>query len=794
MRYFRLNTVPSFLLLTLLAACSFKSASDGKKADAMFTADQLQQVGGQITRANSQNVEKTFDLRVCLRDAATSRLIPDETFEVHGGPETLALTTNPEGCLMWTETLSFNPVASQVYVTLQRELRPTGAYRESAPISLSVGVSPWRDQAGVADLRYQKVSPLLPPESTADALAGKIPAGANGAPADDCAPRLTLPGYSFTFDGASYAIDRYLSLSIRRGYVLFLKPQVYTCRSLDHGPSSELVREGTRFHLQVAFVSGVTAEGKPAQFLSGFQSEVTADEKGQIATHLALANAFTDEILVRNRVSLLVELAPAGGDRLQPVAGQAVLSGLGSSAAGSGDFAVLPVGAAAQDRPATQSEAWNGGVLLTPAPTLTVTPEKMLAEATRKKPEARWVELDESDLARKSERDFLARRGFRDEAATRAFLARLCTAAPDDTQRARCESDPAVYFDLNAMEVVEGIESEPRLLPAQGPSPVLQVNAAFFNALTHSDRQTDQGSRTEHGREQGTEHVGATGSRGGITAHRGYNIEATSGLVYFGSGASLQDYGGNETFGGTQWYQEHQAHQGTVWRTTTFEAAEILHAEDQMERLSFSRAGILRTEELDFSFLATVHVCALVSARVGILRGKFPETVYCALLPHQTETESWYFLADVTGSTDVVAREQVWSRVVRGKKAFEGFARALEDHTRNFVMRNRTRQAGEQVSLAFAASMATQSGAYPGVLAFQSRPHPFRWTEDQITKLTALCVSAAPANIPRETAQAYCRCSYESLAEHCTYAEYEGDPDKWDKILRDDLSEAACRS
>ena len=68
------------------------------------------------------NREKSYDVKVCLRDVFNNQLITDENFLIRGGEEELSRITNAEGCLFWTEKVKFNYLASETFGTLTRRI------------------------------------------------------------------------------------------------------------------------------------------------------------------------------------------------------------------------------------------------------------------------------------------------------------------------------------------------------------------------------------------------------------------------------------------------------------------------------------------------------------------------------------------------------------------------------------------------------------------------------------------------------------------------------------------------
>ena len=116
--------------------------------------------------------EKSYDVKVCLRDVFNEQLITDESFLIRGGEEELSRVTNAEGCLFWTEKVKFNYLAHETFGTLTRKIVGRGIH--GGVVEIPLGIDPWKASVeGFADLRTRSISGVVSAEQTRDAWEGR---------------------------------------------------------------------------------------------------------------------------------------------------------------------------------------------------------------------------------------------------------------------------------------------------------------------------------------------------------------------------------------------------------------------------------------------------------------------------------------------------------------------------------------------------------------------------------------------------------------------------------------------
>lgn len=171
---------PAFWIFAIwtVAACSFQS-SDPTRGDSIQTSRATFEVlPAELQTAPQPLVtddiwrEKSFNVKVCLRDTVTLQPIVGMSFAIRGGAEEISRTTNTEGCLFWPERVRYNYLARESFGTLHREISGQGLY--SGVIELPMAVDPWKEGfESFADLRTRSVPRLVSAPQTAEAFAGR---------------------------------------------------------------------------------------------------------------------------------------------------------------------------------------------------------------------------------------------------------------------------------------------------------------------------------------------------------------------------------------------------------------------------------------------------------------------------------------------------------------------------------------------------------------------------------------------------------------------------------------------
>lgn len=106
--------------------------------------------------------EKIFTFQTCVVDNSRQQPMLRHRFTVTGPdqPKTnpAVITTDTDGCLNWTETFAFDPLATPTYLRLKRVLQPDGIQRGERIVEY--GINPWSgingDEAAIVDFTVKK--------------------------------------------------------------------------------------------------------------------------------------------------------------------------------------------------------------------------------------------------------------------------------------------------------------------------------------------------------------------------------------------------------------------------------------------------------------------------------------------------------------------------------------------------------------------------------------------------------------------------------------------------------------
>jgi hypothetical protein len=821
------------IAVCLLAHCSLKP-SDGARAPApMFSIDSVQLASSQIVSSDTAHVEKLFNIKVCLRDEATLKPIVSESFDVRGGNATLNRTTNGEGCFFWPEQMVFNATAVPVYLTLNRELAATGSYQLSPPVPLPLALSPWREHDSLADLRFQKVEPLVPPAEVAAALEGNPTSvtpspGSRTAgltpgqpdPGASCQPRLDLTSASYTVGGTDYSVDNYLNLKVVRPIDLSIHPKLVRCQNLDQAVTvMDDLRAGLKLHAVLTFALGTSTQ---PHLMSRFSMDAFVNSRSELEFRVPLVTPFSNEIAVRNRVLMSVEITP-----LDPAAGSTVASGLayvdGIGRLTSRILTFLQVPAPlvnASKQAQWRPSSWQSGSLEEPISALSTQPIDLVFPASRAPSGIHRLELKENDRSQSQAPStpwtfaqltaFLENRAVLTEDQRKQFLAPLCDQALTGQAEplARCRANPSQFFGESIVELVEQIEAPPRFVPPLAPNPLIQVMAMFYTGISDNTNHTE-GSSHADSNEHGHANTNGHDHQGGITDRDGYGASWEGGYKLLANGVSSNAFVNTEHYTGTRWVRTEEDVHSSYERRIDYDQVDNVEIQEHRSGYQALQMGALRAETVTLELALGLRVCLMVGPRgdAETVRGVAPYLI-CMPVPHQRRTERWYYLTDANSSLDMTAWQTAWVRTIRGDAALSAFRQAMQNNSLSYVVTDRpidqSPAAGnptEAFQFEEAWRVAFANSAFPGVLGVYGRPpdspapQALKWTTEQVRTNAQACGRQAVlhgASVTR--AGLYCGCIYQSLAERCTYAEYQADTKKWDDLLKQDGTEGQCLS
>jgi hypothetical protein len=155
----------SLTLIFSLIGCSLPKpqdrgddSPDTSQSTATFFVDKSEaSVTSQESDAQfSLPIAKNYSFKACVKEAQYSRPIVNHTFEILGGPETTTTTSDSNGCVIWSEKISYNHLAPAQWVETVRSIRAKGIQKGQRQISLAL--NPWENQAeSLANKKMEKL-------------------------------------------------------------------------------------------------------------------------------------------------------------------------------------------------------------------------------------------------------------------------------------------------------------------------------------------------------------------------------------------------------------------------------------------------------------------------------------------------------------------------------------------------------------------------------------------------------------------------------------------------------------
>lgn len=152
------------LNLLMLAGCTLPESKDRKDIENSVATFQVDSVKGSVLESRIENNfglsdSKVFSFQVCIKDVNEKKSIGGQTFKVEETNQNAV--TDAGGCINWTESLTYNPLADSRYVKIKRTLSGTGLHRGSKVLQLAI--NPWNNGENIApvlDLSKENVPSL----------------------------------------------------------------------------------------------------------------------------------------------------------------------------------------------------------------------------------------------------------------------------------------------------------------------------------------------------------------------------------------------------------------------------------------------------------------------------------------------------------------------------------------------------------------------------------------------------------------------------------------------------------
>jgi hypothetical protein len=615
---------------------------------------------------------------------------------------------------------------------------------------------------------------------------------------------LVIPNYTAVFRKRDFQLDKNLRLTVLRHYDLTLKP-AFTRNAFSGEIKPLPLRPGTRFRLKVTWVdpSSAPAVSNRSAFLAAYETEVAVGAAGEINSPLVLAVDFTQQTRLDLRTDIRIQLFPLTTEAgtLQPgslTAGFVANPGLHDSTSGqtvSDDPSHRGALAAVEPKYLRTLSLGSGIASIIEAP-LEESPLDALVRnwkahgplttiALGNSLPSGWVGLDssaafanEKETAKKLRALFS--KGIDVPKQGAQILALFCDSLRSlpAIDSKRCKDEPGQFFHLSQYTLVDSIV-DPTVQIAHVHTPQVILGKAYFNEVLRS-------SRTSEVDKDSTHWINGAGSK--------------VGLEFNGNGASVHTVLNKEF----EWYRLHEASVG----------------DSQRARKSIGKQITLLQEEVTLRFKAHLRKCFLVrplrflQAISQSSKAPLDSVLVCSdpELPSSEWTEeSWFSLREQPQAmhsvhTDVrSAEEQGFTKLLRGKKAYEEFTQMLGDETRLYEFEKIEPFFDGNDSMGSLGNftdtqlnrLTLDGGIFPGVLNYDESSS-LLWREPQIARYAELCHKAfisgkTVSEAESEVGAKYCRCFYETAARRWSHDAFLRNAIGFEKELESSGEENQCR-
>lgn len=151
-----------FLSLGLvLASCGKKNdrLTDVTTSSTFYVDNPVRSDGTVLVKSFSNNYadHKIYNLKACFKDNALNQVIQFIPFQVQAGLQTIEVKTDVYGCIYWSESVKFDPRASDAYLKIERSFSALSGH--SGTVTVPMALYPWDKSAKItiADLRNDLV-------------------------------------------------------------------------------------------------------------------------------------------------------------------------------------------------------------------------------------------------------------------------------------------------------------------------------------------------------------------------------------------------------------------------------------------------------------------------------------------------------------------------------------------------------------------------------------------------------------------------------------------------------------
>ena len=205
-----------------------------------------------------------FNFSVCVKDRRTSDPVKGHQFRISGGENEQTLQSDAAGCLGWSEKISFNFLARETYVPIDRTLTAVGM--QSGSRVLKLAINPWKFSTkldDVVDLNYNKLaSGSLATSDDASRLLHVPVAAEPNAPISGKTGAIQIWPAKVSVENKT--VSTITDGGIRRQLTLWLQPQLLLTDLQNQRSDYELKQ--AQLEVSASLILAVTSGGKEQRF------------------------------------------------------------------------------------------------------------------------------------------------------------------------------------------------------------------------------------------------------------------------------------------------------------------------------------------------------------------------------------------------------------------------------------------------------------------------------------------------------------------------------------------------
>ena len=149
------NLLCVFVATIGLSACSNNVQEIEGAKNSSFLVSQVQETSEPVPNAHIPTFKDAsfVHYKACIKDGAVQAALVGEKFEVLMNDHRYLLTTDIEGCLAWSDAITFDWLNDEKWVQNNFTIKATGT--QLGQVTIPILVNPWREgNQAIVDTRY----------------------------------------------------------------------------------------------------------------------------------------------------------------------------------------------------------------------------------------------------------------------------------------------------------------------------------------------------------------------------------------------------------------------------------------------------------------------------------------------------------------------------------------------------------------------------------------------------------------------------------------------------------------